>query len=368
MELCMSSAGKDMTFVHDPRKGRDKQEPKRWRKFVPKNDNKESMNVNVSPVKFTTKEGKKQSVRTNFHVHSDQKSILREMQEKEYPFLDSDVSDIFDELLELKLIELPEMKRHDEAGKVDDPNYCKYHRLVREKKIVLDDEKASSNQISITFGSLDPIQIHKTKKHEEESLELDKSQVDIDGDKGWILVTRRRRNKSSLQKESCEQPIRKKMVKKLVKQKSIKRPKKAKVEVHHYQKPQHPVTLEEFLPSWLRIKSTQENVEASCFNADKEETMKVSPTDREETTRESSPKVSPSGEEKATREISSMMSPSSSEKPIEPSSQEAHTCDTKITFTDNDLLFGETLHNLPLYMVGHVREKKINRILIDEGS
>ncbi|KAH0675715.1 hypothetical protein KY285_023516 [Solanum tuberosum] len=158
------------------------------------------------------------------------------------------------------------------------------------------------------------------------------------------------------------------MVKKLAKQKSIKRPKKAKVEVHHFQKPRHPVTLEEFLPSWLRTKSTQENVEASCFNVDKEETMKVSPTDKEGTTRESSSKVSPSGEEKATREISAMMSPSPSEKPIEPSSQEAHTCDTKIIFTDNDLLFGETLHNRPLYMVGHVLKKKINRILIDEGS
>ncbi|KAH0706277.1 hypothetical protein KY285_010777 [Solanum tuberosum] len=78
--------------------------------------------------------------------------------------------------------------------------------------------------------------------------------------------------------------------------------------------------------------------------------------------------MSPNGEEKVTREISSMMSHLSSEKPIEPSSQEANTCDTKITFTDNDLLFGETLHIRPLYMVGHVLEKKINRILIDEGS
>ena len=63
-----------------------------------------------------------------------------------------------------------------------------------------------------------------------------------------------------------------------------------------------------------------------------------------------------------------MMSLSSSEKSIELSFQEAHVCDTKITFTDNDLLFGEALHNRPLYMVGHVLEKKINRILIDEGS
>ena len=106
---------------------------------------------------------------------------------------------------------------------------------------------------------------------------------------------------------------------------------------------------------------------ASCFNVDKEQTMKVPPTVKEGTTSESSPKVSPGEEEKETREISEMMSLSSSEKSIELSSQEAHVCDTKITFTDNDLLFGETLHNRPLYMVGHVLEKEINRILINEG-
>ena len=53
MELSMTSAGKDMTIVHDPRKGRDKQEPKRWSKFLPRNDNKESMSVNVLPANFT---------------------------------------------------------------------------------------------------------------------------------------------------------------------------------------------------------------------------------------------------------------------------------------------------------------------------
>ncbi|KAH0724275.1 hypothetical protein KY285_000133 [Solanum tuberosum] len=238
-------------------------------------------------------------------------------------------------------------------------------RLVNEKKIVLDDEKASSNQISITFGSLDPVQIYISENHEEESLE---QEIDIAGDEGWILVTRRRRNKLSLRKEPSELPIREKMVKKLEKQKSIKRPKRAKVEVHYYQKPRRPVTLEEFLPNSFDIKSTQDNVEASCFNADKAETMKVPPTDKEGTTSESSPKVSPNDDEKTTTEISSMMSISPSETPIEPSSQEAHACDTKITFTENDLLFGEALHNRPLYMVGRVLEKKINRILIDEGS
>ena len=59
-------------------------------------------------------------------------------------------------------------------------------RLVNKNKIILDDKKASSNQISITFGSLDPIQVYISEKHEEKPVEQD---IDIDGDEGWILVT-----------------------------------------------------------------------------------------------------------------------------------------------------------------------------------
>ncbi|KAL0413583.1 UNVERIFIED_CONTAM: hypothetical protein Sradi_1560000 [Sesamum radiatum] len=52
------------------------------------------------------------------------------MQARQYSFLDSDVSGIFDDLLEANLIDLPEMKRSEEAERKDDPKYCKYHRLV----------------------------------------------------------------------------------------------------------------------------------------------------------------------------------------------------------------------------------------------
>ncbi|KAL0303485.1 UNVERIFIED_CONTAM: hypothetical protein Sradi_6216600 [Sesamum radiatum] len=52
------------------------------------------------------------------------------MQARKYPFLDSDVSGIFDDLLEANLIDLPEMKRPEEAERKDDPKYCKYHHLV----------------------------------------------------------------------------------------------------------------------------------------------------------------------------------------------------------------------------------------------
>ena len=78
----MTSARKDMTIVHDPSNGRDKQEPKRWSMFLPKNDNKKSMSVNVSPTKFTTNEGVRQNVRTTFQARSNQKLTLREMQGK----------------------------------------------------------------------------------------------------------------------------------------------------------------------------------------------------------------------------------------------------------------------------------------------
>ncbi|KAL0456233.1 UNVERIFIED_CONTAM: hypothetical protein Slati_0962500 [Sesamum latifolium] len=52
------------------------------------------------------------------------------MQTRQYPFLDSDVSGIFDDLLEANLIDLPEMKRSEEVEQRDDPKYYKYHRLV----------------------------------------------------------------------------------------------------------------------------------------------------------------------------------------------------------------------------------------------
>ncbi|XP_070049532.1 uncharacterized protein [Nicotiana tomentosiformis] len=146
MELSMASTGNERLPIYEPRKGNDKQE------------------VN-----------KKQSTKsTSFQDKLSGKLTLKEIQEKEYSFLDSDVPAIFEELLELNLIELPEMKRPNEAGKTDDQNYYKYHRVVshplekcfvfkekvmdldREKKIVLEDEKASANQVSITFGSFNP--------------------------------------------------------------------------------------------------------------------------------------------------------------------------------------------------------------------
>ncbi|XP_070020741.1 uncharacterized protein [Nicotiana sylvestris] len=87
-------------------------------------------------MKFTTKVINKQSMKsTSFQDKPSEKLTLKEKQENEYPFLDSDVPAIFEELLELNLIELPEMKRPNEAGKTNDPNYYQYHRLISHEGI-----------------------------------------------------------------------------------------------------------------------------------------------------------------------------------------------------------------------------------------
>ena len=41
---------------------------------------------------------------------------------------------------------------------------------------------------------------------------------------------------------------------------------------------------------------------------------------------------------------------------------------TIISFSDEDLLLGSTPHNRPLFVVGYIREQKVNCILIDDGS
>ncbi|XP_070057590.1 uncharacterized protein [Nicotiana tomentosiformis] len=123
MDLSMASTGNERMPIYEPRKGNDKQEVRKSSKFAPKYENKEVMNVNTSPVKFTMKVSKEQNAKsTSFQDRPSEKLTLKEMQENEYPFLDSNVPAIFEELLELNLIELPEMKRPNEAGKMNDPN------------------------------------------------------------------------------------------------------------------------------------------------------------------------------------------------------------------------------------------------------
>ncbi|KAL0455678.1 UNVERIFIED_CONTAM: hypothetical protein Slati_0907000 [Sesamum latifolium] len=101
------------------------------------------------------------------------KLTLKEMQTRQYPFLGSNVSGIFDYLLKANLIDLPKMKRPEEAERKDNPKYYKYHRLIghaiqdcfvfkdkvmqlaRQGKISLEENSAAINLVSTKCRSLD---------------------------------------------------------------------------------------------------------------------------------------------------------------------------------------------------------------------
>lgn len=93
------------------------------------------------------------------------------MQGKVYLFLDSDVPKLFNEMLKAGIIKLLEMKCPEEAERTTNQNYCKYHRLLNHPiakcfilkdimelackgRILLEEDKVSTNQISIRHGSL----------------------------------------------------------------------------------------------------------------------------------------------------------------------------------------------------------------------
>ena len=117
-------------LFQEPRKGRERQDIHKGAKFPSKSKNKQSLIVTTTPLKVPIKPKMKEQVFTLTQDKRKRRPTLQEMQEKQYPFPDSDISNMLDHLLDLKLIELPEMKRPEEAGQTNDPKYCKYHRLI----------------------------------------------------------------------------------------------------------------------------------------------------------------------------------------------------------------------------------------------
>lgn len=54
--------------------------------------------------------------------------------------------------------------------------------------------------------------------------------------------------------------------------------------------------------------------------------------------------------------------------PIESVPQEVSACKEKDTFTNDDLILCDTPHNRSLYIIGSMRDERVNWILIDRGS
>ncbi|GAV57644.1 LOW QUALITY PROTEIN: hypothetical protein CFOL_v3_01181, partial [Cephalotus follicularis] len=106
-------------------------EKKELKKYVKKEGkfekSKEAMTITTSPIQISPKKNGKLT--------------LKELEEKDYPFLDYEVPDILDQLLKQKVIELPTPKCPEEARRVNDPKYCRYHIVSHplEKCFILKD-------------------------------------------------------------------------------------------------------------------------------------------------------------------------------------------------------------------------------------
>ncbi|KAK4397560.1 hypothetical protein Sango_1592600 [Sesamum angolense] len=103
---------------------------------------KESMTVNVTLFKLKSIGKDNVAQRNNVPYERPQRKLtLKEMQATEYPFLDSDVPGIFNDLLEANLIDLPEMKTR----------LCNWLARV----ITLEDDSIATNVITTESGYVD---------------------------------------------------------------------------------------------------------------------------------------------------------------------------------------------------------------------
>lgn len=174
-----------------PSDPRDKKDPKKEiKKEVNAVKSKEAMTISTAPTKIAfQRSSSNPKSRLGFRPNKGQVQsrghvTLKELEEKEYPFSDAEVPEILDQLLEQKIIELPVSKRPEEAGKIDHPKYCKFHRIIshpvekcfvlkdlivpldKENKIKLETGENSTASCSmVSFGSFDPILLRRRNQH-----------------------------------------------------------------------------------------------------------------------------------------------------------------------------------------------------------
>ncbi|KAA0068178.1 retrotransposon gag protein [Cucumis melo var. makuwa] len=119
----------------------------------------ESMVVQETPLKSFSK---RKEIKLERKHDNDEKRhpTLRERQKKVYLFSYSNVADMLEQLIEKQLIRLPEYKRPEQVEKVDDPNFCRYHRVISHpvekcfmlKELIL--KLASENKIELDINEV----------------------------------------------------------------------------------------------------------------------------------------------------------------------------------------------------------------------
>ena len=203
--------------------------------FAPKMDNhgKKAFTINTSPVKtpsapvkISSKTKVKEIKRNEPPRTQDRfKNTLRELEQKTYPFPDSDMAALLDDLLEKKVIELSKCKRPEEMNHVNDPKYCKYHRIVshpvskcfilkelimklaQQGRIELDlEDTAATHTTTIVFGSFDLVPLQRIHDHSRQCsshmapsarppLGASNQDAPTDDEERWTLVTYKKTGK-----------------------------------------------------------------------------------------------------------------------------------------------------------------------------
>ncbi|KAK3002869.1 hypothetical protein RJ639_018491 [Escallonia herrerae] len=112
----------------DPRKERKEGKKVEWSSKMTR---KESLAVTTAPLKVPKKDNyKEEKAPEHLREKPRQQPSLKELEEKVYPFPNSDVPGILDFLLEKRIIELPESKHPEESGRVNEPRYLKKETVV----------------------------------------------------------------------------------------------------------------------------------------------------------------------------------------------------------------------------------------------
>ncbi|KAI5350324.1 hypothetical protein L3X38_003215 [Prunus dulcis] len=130
----------------------------------------ESMTISATPMKISTRGKKDARKAESIQCQEPRRHTLKEMKEKKYPFPDSDVEGMLEDLLEKKVIELPECKRPEEMNHINHLKYCMYHRVIShpvEKCFVLKDlimklAQQGRNEMDLDkpSASLPPLRAH----------------------------------------------------------------------------------------------------------------------------------------------------------------------------------------------------------------
>lgn len=121
---------------------------------------KEPMRIHLNKNKVKEKEVREPSKRMS----------VNDRREKRCSFADDDLENLLENLLAMKLVEFPKLKKSKEQDKVDDPKYNKYHRLVshclkdcfvfkHKIQVLLDKQLITLNDILEGTTSANPIMV-----------------------------------------------------------------------------------------------------------------------------------------------------------------------------------------------------------------